>query len=76
MGNSIPASVTDVLLHQKDTDRTERVMMPITRYDNVLSAPTVVQNGEDTMGAPFLLLETDEEVLSVAQIRTLCGGVV
>lgn len=74
--NTIPSSVTDVLLHSKDTDRTERVIMPITRYANVLSAPNIVEDVDEVPGAPFHLLATETELLSTSDIRKLCGRVV
>ena len=72
----LPASVTDTLLHEKDSDRTERVILPITRYKNVLSAPQVVTNGNSVKGAPFVLLATDTEKLSTSELRKLAGGIV
>ena len=72
----IPASVSDVLLHEKDTDRTEKVVMPITRYKNVLNAPNIVTTANDVKGAPFVLLETDTESLSIEQIRALSGNII
>ena len=72
----IPAAVSDVLLHEKDTDRTEKVVMPITRYKNVLNAPNIVTTANDVKGAPFVLLETDTETLSIEQIRALSGNII
>lgn len=74
--NTIPTSVSDVLLHTKDTDRTERVIMPITRYQNVLSSPNIVTDVDEVPGAPFHLLITDSEELTAADIRKLCGRIV
>ena len=73
--NKIPQSVSDVLLHQKDGSLIERVVLPITRYDNVMNSPRVVTDG-DNIGAPFVLLKTEEEIVSIEMIRKLCGGVV
>ena len=42
--DKIPASVSDVLLHNRDTDRTETVILPITRYNNVMNAPKVISD--------------------------------
>ena len=72
----IPASVSDVLLHDKDSDRTERVVMPITRYKNVLNAPNVVNTTNELRGAPFLLLATETETLTIEQIRRLSGDII
>lgn len=77
---SIPASVSDVLLHMKETDNCcngdERVILPITRYDNVMSAPNVVSSPTEVAGAPFLLLRTGADALSVEDIRKLCGDII
>lgn len=72
----IPASVSDVLLHDKNTDRTERVIMPITRYKNVLNAPALVTSAQSLKGAPFLLLQTGTDTLSTAELRKLVGDIV
>ena len=76
MGKKMPASLSDTLLHQKDSDLTERVILPITRYGNVLNAPKVVNNPFSVKGAPYLLYATDSETLSTEEIRKLCGGIV
>lgn len=72
----IPASVTDVLLHDKNTDRTERVILPITRYKNVLNAPDLVSAAQSVKGAPFILFQTGTETLSTAELRRLAGDIV
>ena len=74
--NFLPTSVSDTLLHEKDSDRTERVILPITRYKNVLNAPQVVTNGNAVKGAPFVLLVTETETLSTSELRKLAGGIV
>ena len=38
---------SDILLHSKDSDRTERVIFPITRYDNIIAAPRFLNLGMD-----------------------------
>lgn len=72
---TIPASTSDVLLHLKDSDRTERVILPFTRYANIMSAPNVVTDGDEIYGAPFHLLHTKTEVVSADYIRRLCGRI-
>lgn len=73
----IPAVGTDVLIHQKDTDRTERVVFPYTRYRNVLSAPNVVTTDiEIGEGAPFHLLKTGKITLTEKQILNMCGDLI
>ena len=71
----IPASVSDTLLHEKDSDRTERIILPITRYKNVLNAPSVVSNVNSVKGAPFVLYTTETETLSTAELRKLIDGI-
>ena len=73
--SKLPASVSDVLLHEKDSDRSERVIMPITRYKNVLNAPNVVTTPNAIKGAPFVLLATETEVLSTAELRSLISDI-
>ena len=75
MPSKIPMTVSDTLLHIKDSDTTENVILPITRYDNVMNSPRVVTDG-DNIGAPFVLLKTDEEAISIETLRKLCGGIV
>ena len=67
----IPATVSDVLLHNRDSDRTENVILPITRYNNVMNAPKLINDTSATNGAPFTLLATETETLSAAQLRKL-----
>ena len=69
--DKIPASVSDVLLHNRDTDRTETVILPITRYNNVMNAPKVISDISATNGASFMLLTTETEVLDTAKLRKL-----
>lgn len=72
---TLPVSVSDVLFHHKDTDRTERIAMPITRYANVLNSPKVVKTGNQVLGAPFALMQTGTEVVTAEEIRRLCGPI-
>lgn len=72
----IPSSVSDTLLHEKETDDTERVILPITRYKNVLNSPNVVKSPSAIKGAPFLLYQEGFEELSVEDIRRLTSGLI
>ena len=72
----IPVSVSDVLLHTKTEKDKERVVLPFTRYANVLNAPKVVNNGRDLLGAPFGLLVSDTEVLTTEQLRALDATII
>lgn len=75
MPRKLPKTVADTLLHVKDTDLTEKIMLPITRYRNILNAPNVVKNTTDVSGAPFVLLQTSVEAIPVEKIRQMCGGI-
>lgn len=72
---SIPVSVSDVLLHNKTSDRTEEVIMPITRYENVLNAPKLITDVSAVNGSPFTLLATGKESISTAKLRKLVPGI-
>jgi hypothetical protein len=76
MPRKLPKTVADTLLHVKDTDLTEKIMMPITRYRNILNAPNVIKNPTDVSGAPFVLLEQSSEIISVDKIRKMCGSII
>ena len=76
MSTKIPASVADTLLHEKNSDLTERVVLPITRYRNVLNSPNVVSNVNSIKGAPFVLYENDTEILSASELRKLADGII
>ena len=76
MPRKLPKTVADTLLHVKDTDLTEKIMMPITRYRNILNAPNVIKNPTDVSGAPFVLLEQSSEIISVYKIRKMCGSII
>lgn len=72
----IPVSVSDILLHAMVSEDKERIILPITRYNNVMNAPCVVKDSRSVMGAPFALLETDTEVLTTEQIRALSADII
>ena len=75
---ALPIAGSDVLMHSKDHNDTERIVFPFTRYANVLSAPRVVTDSDETYGAPFHLLEMEDEAeeLSVSEIRKLVGFII
>ena len=74
----LPLAGSDVLMHDKDSADTERIVFPYTRYRNVLSAPSVVSDADEIYGAPFHLLEIEdeEEEMPVSEIRKLVGFIV
>ena len=71
----IPASVSDTLLHDKISDQEEKVILPITRYRNVLNAPKVVTTPNAAKGTPFALYATETETLSTSDLRKLIDGI-
>jgi hypothetical protein len=74
MGNVVPSAVTDILIHGKDSDAVERVLLPITRYGAVMNAPNLVTEEIETNGAPFHLLVTDTIILTDDEIRKITGA--
>lgn len=76
MAKSIPKYVLDLLLHVKDTNGKESVILPITRYDNVMNAPKVVSKNSpltDMTGHPFVLLKTDTCTVTTEKLRSIVG---
>lgn len=73
---TLPIKMADVLLHDKDNDRTEVAIFPITRYGNNLNAPNVVSDPENSPGAPFHLLKKDTVDVPIEKIRDMCGNIV
>ena len=35
-------NASDVILHSKDSDKTERIIFPVTRQQNIIGAPTII----------------------------------
>lgn len=55
-------NASDVLLHSKDSDKTERIIFPITRQQNIIGAPIFLSANKkisQSLGASFLLVQTD-----------------
>ena len=74
MAATLPSRVQDAILHVKTSD-SEEIVLPVTRYDNVMNSPHLVETAEARPGAPFHLLETDSETLDASEIRRLAGGI-
>lgn len=74
--STLPLRVDDVLLHHKNSDKEETLILPITRYANIMSGPNIVKDSDEIPGAPFHLLVTDSETMSVEEIRKFCGGII
>lgn len=80
MQKYVPDIVSDALLHLKEEnpagETTERVILPFTRYDNVLNRPKVVNNTSALAnGAPFNLLVLAEEEMTESEIQALYNSV-
>lgn len=54
----------DVVLHHKDERGIERIIFPVTRYNDILNAPKLVDDVSTSIGAPFLLYQTDTVTIS------------
>ena len=63
--------MTDILLHGKPSEKDEYLGFPITRYQNIIGAPSLVTASTIKGSAPFQLLKTDEVELTVSAIRTI-----
>lgn len=77
------SNVYDILLHQMSGDNTYNILFPITRYANILSAPTVVDyttlsdlkssTDKDMDSKSFHFAATEYKSLSSTEIHTLLG---
>lgn len=79
MGNIIhttPVSATNILIHGKLENNREKVSLPITSYENILSKPEVLEDVSEKIGAPFHLLVTDKVNCTDDYIINLCGHIV
>ena len=80
MQKYVPSEVSDTLLHLKEESNngtiTDNVVLPYTRYDNVLNRPRVVYDTSSmNNGAPFNLLALQEEEMTEAEINELYNKV-
>ena len=73
----LPIEVSNVLLHVKENEgSTEAIVLPYTRYGNVMNRPNVVTEGNTYTGAPFHLLVTDVEEVDDNVIKRYCGDII
>ena len=72
--NVIPVAVSDTLLHEKNTDLTEKVILPFTRYANVMNAPKVTTSPTFAPGAPFLFYQTKTSEYTELELREMLPG--
>ena len=75
MAATLPDSVQDAIMHVKTEKEAKEIVLPDTRYDNILNAPHIVETAEAHPGAPFHILVTDEEELDISEIRRIAGGI-
>lgn len=74
--NSIPSTVSDILQHVKDSDNTERIILPFTRYQNVFCAPNVVDDIDEHPGAPFHLLKLATKTYTRKELKSIFGSAI
>lgn len=69
----IPKEVHDILLHLKENEGvSEAIILPYTRYDNVLNRPRVISSVDDGVnGAPFNLYAVAHETVSDTYLSSL-----
>lgn len=71
----IPKTATDVVMHSKDNNGEERLVLPVTRYKNILNAPRMVTNLNITITSPFVIYAESAEELSTDEIKELISGI-
>jgi hypothetical protein len=67
-------NTSDVLMHAKDDNEHERIVLPITQYKNVLLAPKVLDDISEFNNEPFSLLKIDSDDLTDDEIKSLIEG--
>ena len=75
MAANLPRAVSDVIMHTKTDTQEEVVVLPVTRYDNVMNSPHVIETAEAHPGAPFHLFITGEEEMTSSEIRKFGNGI-
>lgn len=71
----IPKTATDVVMHSKDNNGEERLVLPVTRYKNILNAPRMVTDLDITITSPFVIYAESAEELSTDEIKELISGI-
>lgn len=71
----IPKTATDVVMHSKDKNGEERLVLPVTRYKNILNAPRMVTDLDITITSPFVIYAESAEELSTDEIKELISGI-
>ena len=67
---------SDIVMHSKelvDGVNEERIVFPITRYDNVLNAPKVTDDPSKAENSEFILMTSEESEVDSNTIYDLIG---
>lgn len=65
--------VMDHLIHDKLSSGEEVILLPITKYDNVIGAPGVISDLNELIAAPFSLYAQDEVEISSDLLEEITG---
>ena len=65
---------SDVILHAKESDKSERIVFPVTRYENIMSSPKMIADISTANDAPFLLLQESSVEIDEVELHNLCGA--
>lgn len=68
-------TAADIITHVRVSDETKVIVFPATRYPNVISRPTIVNDVTKLFSAPFGFYRTDSDNLTRSQIRSLIGPI-
>lgn len=74
--NTIPYSVANVILHDKQSNNVETVVFPYTSFENVLGRPRVINDINDALGSPFTFFATEEVEMEDIEINQMCGKII
>ena len=76
MANPEFKGYSDIILHSKelvDGVDEERIVFPVTRYDNVLNAPKVTDDPLNAENSEFILMASEESEVESNVIYSLIG---
>lgn len=65
---------TDTVMHGKTSDKEDIIVLPVTRYKNVLNAPNVVTDISSTKNAPFSVLVSGTDTIDSTELNNLLGS--
>ena len=69
-------TASDTLLRAKDSDGSEIIIFPITRYGDVLNSPKVTSDIDSAHDAPFILLKENTEEVDEEELHELCNSII